>query len=174
MCSREQRYRPEDCGVCHANLVGRRSTGFWEGGEGTRDRKRMSRKGEYSREEREEVPGVCRVVLTMCFRSEKIQEDWYIGGQEDVRIASSRWLRACTGSGVLLYHCCLNKCFAQKRSSNKRLLITIWRLFLQPSHHPPARANAKTSDNDVAHRPCMALAACSLRIAKAIERFTVW
>ncbi|RMD43411.1 hypothetical protein DV735_g1747, partial [Chaetothyriales sp. CBS 134920] len=43
-CSREQNYRPDVCGICHASLVGRRGGGFWEGGKGTRDRVRMSRK----------------------------------------------------------------------------------------------------------------------------------
>jgi hypothetical protein len=44
-CSREQNYRPEDCGFCHGVLVGKRGGGgFWEGGKGTRDRVRMSRK----------------------------------------------------------------------------------------------------------------------------------
>ncbi|KAG4430553.1 hypothetical protein IFR05_013966 [Cadophora sp. M221] len=44
-CSREQNYRPEDCGVCHGSLVGKKSVGgFWEGGKGTRDKIRMSRK----------------------------------------------------------------------------------------------------------------------------------
>nr|POF04526.1 uncharacterized protein c18h10.09 [Quercus suber] len=43
-CSREQDYRPEDCGICHAVLIGKRGKGFWEGGKGTRDPKRMSRK----------------------------------------------------------------------------------------------------------------------------------
>lgn len=44
-CSREQNYRPEDCATCHQSLVGRRGLGgFWEGGKGTRDRVRMSRK----------------------------------------------------------------------------------------------------------------------------------
>ncbi|KAH6713854.1 hypothetical protein BKA61DRAFT_606675 [Leptodontidium sp. MPI-SDFR-AT-0119] len=44
-CSREQNYRPEDCGVCHGSLVGKKSVGgFWEGGKGTRDKVRMSRK----------------------------------------------------------------------------------------------------------------------------------
>lgn len=43
-CSREQNYRPEDCGVCHGVLVGKKGGGFWEGGKGTRDRVRMSRK----------------------------------------------------------------------------------------------------------------------------------
>ncbi|KAF2452800.1 hypothetical protein BDY21DRAFT_358009 [Lineolata rhizophorae] len=32
--SREQNYRPEDCAICHATLVGKRGTGFWEGGKG--------------------------------------------------------------------------------------------------------------------------------------------
>lgn len=44
-CSREQNYRPEDCGTCRMSLVGKKGTGgFWEGGKGTRDRVRMSRK----------------------------------------------------------------------------------------------------------------------------------
>lgn len=43
-CSREQNYRPEDCGVCGKELVGRKGGGFWEGGKGTRDPMRMSRK----------------------------------------------------------------------------------------------------------------------------------
>lgn len=43
-CSREQNYRPDDCAVCHGVLVGKKSGGFWEGGKGTRDRVRMSRK----------------------------------------------------------------------------------------------------------------------------------
>ncbi|OXV06260.1 hypothetical protein Egran_05972 [Elaphomyces granulatus] len=44
VCSREQIYRPEDCGVCHSVLVGKAGSGFWEGGKGTRDKVRMSRK----------------------------------------------------------------------------------------------------------------------------------
>ncbi|CAL3962614.1 unnamed protein product [Diplocarpon coronariae] len=44
-CSREQNYRPEDCAVCRGSLVGRKGVGgFWEGGKGTRDQVRMSRK----------------------------------------------------------------------------------------------------------------------------------
>ena len=43
-CSREQNYRPEDCGICRESLVGRKGGGFWEGGKGTRDRAKMSRK----------------------------------------------------------------------------------------------------------------------------------
>ncbi|PMD35568.1 zf-CHY-domain-containing protein [Hyaloscypha variabilis F] len=44
-CSREQNYRPEDCGVCHGMMSGKRGGGgFWEGGKGTRDRVKMSRK----------------------------------------------------------------------------------------------------------------------------------
>ncbi|KAK3051837.1 hypothetical protein LTR09_007137 [Extremus antarcticus] len=43
-CSREQNYRPEDCGTCHAPLTGKKGSGFWEGGKGTRDPMRMSRK----------------------------------------------------------------------------------------------------------------------------------
>jgi uncharacterized CHY-type Zn-finger protein len=43
-CSREQPYRPEDCVLCHSVLVGKKGGGFWEGGKGTRDKTRMSRK----------------------------------------------------------------------------------------------------------------------------------
>jgi uncharacterized CHY-type Zn-finger protein len=43
-CSREQAYRPEDCGFCRSVLVGKKGGGFWEGGKGTRDKVRMSRK----------------------------------------------------------------------------------------------------------------------------------
>ncbi|KAL8771846.1 MAG: hypothetical protein Q9209_002784 [Squamulea sp. 1 TL-2023] len=43
-CSREQNYRPEDCGICRGVVVGKKGSGFWEGGKGTRDKSRMSRK----------------------------------------------------------------------------------------------------------------------------------
>lgn len=43
-CSREQYYRPEDCGSCGKSLVGKRGRGFWEGGTGTRDPVKLSRK----------------------------------------------------------------------------------------------------------------------------------
>ncbi|KAB8235134.1 uncharacterized protein BDW43DRAFT_40999 [Aspergillus alliaceus] len=43
-CSREQIYRPEDCGVCRAVLIGKAGSGFWEGGKGTRNKVLMSRK----------------------------------------------------------------------------------------------------------------------------------
>lgn len=47
-CSREQRFRPEDCGFCGRSVVRRRRAGgagrFWEGGKGTRERGLMSRK----------------------------------------------------------------------------------------------------------------------------------
>ncbi|RDL37111.1 Uncharacterized protein BP5553_04544 [Venustampulla echinocandica] len=44
-CSREQNYRPEDCGFCHRTLIGKKGGGgFWEGGKGTRDKSKMSRK----------------------------------------------------------------------------------------------------------------------------------
>lgn len=33
--SREQNYRPEDCSICHAILIGKKGSGFWEGGKGT-------------------------------------------------------------------------------------------------------------------------------------------
>jgi hypothetical protein len=32
--SREQNYRPEDCGICHSVLIGKKGSGFWEGGKG--------------------------------------------------------------------------------------------------------------------------------------------
>lgn len=44
-CSREQNYRPDDCGICHMSVVKKAGSGFWEGGKGTRDKSRMSRKG---------------------------------------------------------------------------------------------------------------------------------
>ncbi|OKL56354.1 hypothetical protein UA08_08530 [Talaromyces atroroseus] len=43
-CSREQHYRPETCGICKNVLVGKAGSGFWEGGKGTRDKVKMSRK----------------------------------------------------------------------------------------------------------------------------------
>ncbi|OOQ84229.1 CHY zinc finger domain protein [Penicillium brasilianum] len=43
-CSREQIYRPENCGICRAVLIGKAGSGFWEGGKGTRNRALMSRK----------------------------------------------------------------------------------------------------------------------------------
>ncbi|EAW11341.1 uncharacterized protein ACLA_090340 [Aspergillus clavatus NRRL 1] len=43
-CSREQIYRPDNCGICRAVLVGKAGSGFWEGGKGTRNRALMSRK----------------------------------------------------------------------------------------------------------------------------------
>ncbi|KAK0515272.1 hypothetical protein JMJ35_002651 [Cladonia borealis] len=43
-CSREQNYRPEDCGICHSSLIKKAGSGFWEGGKGTRDKTKMSRK----------------------------------------------------------------------------------------------------------------------------------
>ena len=34
-CSREQNYRPDDCGICHGTMSGKRGGGgFWEGGKG--------------------------------------------------------------------------------------------------------------------------------------------
>lgn len=58
-CSREQAYRPEDCGFCHSVLVGKKGGGFWEGGKGTRDKVRMSRKDprKYKRRGGEAVVG---------------------------------------------------------------------------------------------------------------------
>ncbi|KAK9451697.1 uncharacterized protein V1518DRAFT_409281 [Limtongia smithiae] len=43
MCSREQNYRPDVCAFCRHSFI-RKSTGFWEGGKGTRDKVKMSRK----------------------------------------------------------------------------------------------------------------------------------
>ncbi|KAL5339438.1 hypothetical protein BJX70DRAFT_387873 [Aspergillus crustosus] len=43
-CSREQIYRPENCGICRSFLVGKVGSGFWEGGKGTRSKVLMSRK----------------------------------------------------------------------------------------------------------------------------------
>ena len=42
-CSREQNYRPEDCGFCRTVLIGKSGSGFWEGGKGTRDKVKMNR-----------------------------------------------------------------------------------------------------------------------------------
>ncbi|KAH0365039.1 hypothetical protein KCU65_g6439, partial [Aureobasidium melanogenum] len=47
-CSREQNYRPDDCHFCRSSLIARVGHGFWEGGKGTRDKTRMSRKGKYN------------------------------------------------------------------------------------------------------------------------------
>ncbi|EAW18154.1 uncharacterized protein NFIA_080980 [Aspergillus fischeri NRRL 181] len=38
-CSREQIYRPENCGICRAVLVGKAGSGFWEGGKASDPRK---------------------------------------------------------------------------------------------------------------------------------------
>ena len=43
-CSREQNYRPEDCGLCGRSVTKKTGGGFWEGGTGTRDRVKMRRK----------------------------------------------------------------------------------------------------------------------------------
>ncbi|KAK9476746.1 hypothetical protein V1514DRAFT_284622, partial [Lipomyces japonicus] len=43
MCSREQNYAPEICAYCRHSFF-RKTTGFWEGGKGTRDQVKMSRK----------------------------------------------------------------------------------------------------------------------------------
>lgn len=43
-CSREQRYAVEACGFCGRSVIGKRGRGFWEGGQGTRDRRLMNRK----------------------------------------------------------------------------------------------------------------------------------
>ena len=43
-CSREQNYAVEACGFCGRSVIGKRGKGFWEGGKGTRDKTKMSRK----------------------------------------------------------------------------------------------------------------------------------
>lgn len=43
-CSREQNYAVEACAFCGRSVIGRKGKGFWEGGKGTRDRVKMSRK----------------------------------------------------------------------------------------------------------------------------------
>ncbi|KAI1482088.1 hypothetical protein F4774DRAFT_328422 [Daldinia eschscholtzii] len=43
-CSREQNYAVEACGFCGRSVIGKKGRGFWEGGKGTRDKTRMSRK----------------------------------------------------------------------------------------------------------------------------------
>ncbi|KNE63899.1 hypothetical protein AMAG_08959 [Allomyces macrogynus ATCC 38327] len=43
-CSKEQPFAQGDCSFCHARLVAKASSGFWEGGKGTRDKNRMSAK----------------------------------------------------------------------------------------------------------------------------------
>ncbi|KAI0425985.1 hypothetical protein F5Y09DRAFT_320352 [Xylaria sp. FL1042] len=43
-CSREQNYAVEACAFCGRSVIGKRGRGFWEGGKGTRDKVKMSRK----------------------------------------------------------------------------------------------------------------------------------
>lgn len=45
-CSREQRFRAEECGVCGRSVIRQKRArgGFWEGGRGTREKALMSRK----------------------------------------------------------------------------------------------------------------------------------
>ncbi|KAI9733973.1 MAG: hypothetical protein M1834_002630 [Cirrosporium novae-zelandiae] len=43
-CSREQTFHPEVCTFCRKTLIGKAGSGFWEGGKGTRDPVKMSRK----------------------------------------------------------------------------------------------------------------------------------
>ncbi|KAI0407232.1 hypothetical protein F4802DRAFT_554628 [Xylaria palmicola] len=43
-CSREQNYAVEACAFCGRSVIGKKGKGFWEGGKGTRDKVRMSRK----------------------------------------------------------------------------------------------------------------------------------
>ncbi|KIV80115.1 hypothetical protein PV11_07638 [Exophiala sideris] len=48
-CSREQRFRSEDCALCGRSVIRRRRAagGFWEGGQGTREKRLMSRKDKH-------------------------------------------------------------------------------------------------------------------------------
>ncbi|KAI0602114.1 hypothetical protein F4775DRAFT_538404 [Biscogniauxia sp. FL1348] len=43
-CSREQNYAVEACSFCGRSVIGKKGKGFWEGGKGTRDKTKMSRK----------------------------------------------------------------------------------------------------------------------------------
>ncbi|KAF2965335.1 hypothetical protein GQX73_g8223 [Xylaria multiplex] len=43
-CSREQNYAVEGCAFCGRSVIGKKGRGFWEGGKGTRDKTKMSRK----------------------------------------------------------------------------------------------------------------------------------
>ncbi|KAI0839780.1 hypothetical protein F5Y06DRAFT_302917 [Hypoxylon sp. FL0890] len=43
-CSREQNYAVEACAFCGRSVIGKKGRGFWEGGKGTRDKAKMSRK----------------------------------------------------------------------------------------------------------------------------------
>ena len=70
-CSREQIYRPENCGICHAILIGKAGSGFWEGGKGTRNRVLMSRKGMYLLT----FPSLSMCILTIS-RSAEVQASW--------------------------------------------------------------------------------------------------
>ncbi|KAK4643631.1 hypothetical protein QC761_406500 [Podospora bellae-mahoneyi] len=44
-CSREQNYSVESCAFCGRSVIGKRGSGYWEGGKGTRD-KRLMRRGD--------------------------------------------------------------------------------------------------------------------------------
>ena len=60
-CSREQRFRSEDCGVCGRSVMRQKKRGgFWEGGQGTRDRRLMSRneKRKYKRPSAKEAASI--------------------------------------------------------------------------------------------------------------------
>ena len=89
-CSREQNYRPEDCGICRMSMVKKAGRGFWEGGKGTRDRVKMSRKGKvfFSHMVNSLFPSVVhsfvclhvillhRLTLTSRTRSAEVQTSW--------------------------------------------------------------------------------------------------
>ncbi|KAK4154766.1 hypothetical protein C8A00DRAFT_42507 [Chaetomidium leptoderma] len=42
-CSREQRFHMESCAFCGRSVIGKRGTGYWEGGKGTREQRLMRR-----------------------------------------------------------------------------------------------------------------------------------
>ncbi|KAH6843121.1 hypothetical protein B0I37DRAFT_383732 [Chaetomium sp. MPI-CAGE-AT-0009] len=42
-CSREQKFQVESCAFCGMGVIGKKGTGFWEGGKGTRDQRLMRR-----------------------------------------------------------------------------------------------------------------------------------
>lgn len=84
-CSREQNYRPEDCGVCHAVLVGKRGQGFWEGGKGTRDPTRMSKKGKIYH-----LRLACKRCFSLLLTTESMLTDWQIRGSISEDLARSQ------------------------------------------------------------------------------------
>lgn len=57
-CSREQNYAVESCGFCGRGVTGKKGSGFWEGGRGTRDQRMMSRKDPRKYKRIGNLPGV--------------------------------------------------------------------------------------------------------------------